>query len=1164
MRFSDIPTSILTIRVKRTDSYDTALEEQPVFSIVPCPSRPGEFEVGLKGSMAIFKPVRDVDGRRLNAELQGGRAVNIAQLANPVADGSIEVQIALFTGECVLMGDVDVGIDEYTERRYAKLFKSDISRERPFNALTEKCCYTHGDKPYFFFLAGPAVERILRTAVDEAGDSYGEHDDREDRAPDEGSDPDGDSADSAPELPGNRHAATHKNSICIVGKGFRFIATETVRPDGDSIFIVSGLTKASNQPDRAIHLARGRLTFSDWTKTGGIRILAKEQMRELGQDVGSYLKKWDEFVNIEGELLLQHAREFGAVRYDGMISHRDGKVSVRIEDASESALKALSRKLVESVEVIDDIPEYLTNPELTFEQFTGSIEKEEQDKALSKGKKGKKEQRQYYDVDGFDPETKELTLWTENLPTSGTLILSLVGQIAQIKRRLYARRSIREDRAANPQLRILLDERCKLESIRSPGRVKPLTAFVVGKVFPDNPPTEIQRSAIEIALNTPDIALIQGPPGTGKTTVIAAIIERLNELADKRGSGIKGSVLLTGFQHDTVETMIGRLSLNGLPVPKFGGRSGRGEDDYDAFRYKLDEWCASTAMALREKNPQLKEIEQEAGIKNLCLQYLEAPTHALALSLAQEVSKLGILILGEECARHASYLVKKLSQKEQLGDESEKLLIAVRQLRHRPESFADDGPEKAAFALDELTDVLEPHERDCLDRASLWREEDGPPPFLAELATLKKRLLTLLTAPPVFRVEKHDEEVVALAEEAMKRIRTAGSSTRDRRTAALFEFLTELESNPNGMINAVSDYAYAFAATCQQSVGGLMQKQKGIQRVESAEEFQKIEYEYVIVDEAARVTPPDLMIAMAQGKRVILVGDHRQLPHIVDNDVLSKLAGGAEEELLKRESGIERDEENWSRISLFEHMFINRLPALEKDDGIPRRVTLDTQYRMHPTLGDFVSRNFYQRFDKSEAFRSGRPASDFAHALPGTGGKPAIWLDVPGGMGMQRRSGTSLIRLAEAIAITSQLREWMESEEGHALSFGVISFYKDQSELIKRHLGKVPPDEQRRLRIGTVDSFQGMEFDVVFLSMVRSMPDGWEACSDNEELQARRLFGHLCLYNRLNVAMSRQKKLLVVAGDSGLLSTELAARHIPGLVNFYLLCRTEGRVLPCH
>ena len=43
------------------------------------------------------------------------------------------------------------------------------------------------------------------------------------------------------------------------------------------------------------------------------------------------------------------------------------------------------------------------------------------------------------------------------------------------------------------------------------------------------------------------------------------------------------------------------------------------------------------------------------------------------------------------------------------------------------------------------------------------------------------------------------------------------------------------------------------------------------------------------------------------------------------------------------------------------------------------------------------------------------------------------------------------------------------------------------------------------------------------------------------EKQARGLFGHLCLYNRLNVAMSRQKKLLVVVGDTGALQNKLAA-----------------------
>ncbi|MCA9209471.1 MAG: hypothetical protein KDA55_13995, partial [Planctomycetales bacterium] len=58
-------------------------------------------------------------------------------------------------------------------------------------------------------------------------------------------------------------------------------------------------------------------------------------------------------------------------------------------------------------------------------------------------------------------------------------------------------------------------------------------------------------------------------------------------------------------------------------------------------------------------------------------------------------------------------------------------------------------------------------------------------------------------------------------------------------------------------------------------------------------------------------------------------------------------------------------------------------------------------------------------------------------------------------------------------------------------------------------------------------------------------------------------FGHLCLYNRLNVSMSRQKRLLVVVGDSHLLQNDLAEEFIPGLVDFLNLCRREGRVLQC-
>ena len=142
----------------------------------------------------------------------------------------------------------------------------------------------------------------------------------------------------------------------------------------------------------------------------------------------------------------------------------------------------------------------------------------------------------------------------------------------------------------------------------------------------------------------------------------------------------------------------------------------------------------------------------------------------------------------------------------------------------------------------------------------------------------------------------------------------------------------------------------------------------------------------------------------------------------------------------------------------------------------------------------------------------------------------------------------------------------MISDAGKDLSFGVISFYKAQAdsirEQLKRELGGIADDE-KKLRVGTVDSFQGMEFDVVFLSMVRTMPQNWKPKSDDREKQARGLFGHLCLYNRLNVSMSRQKKLLVVAGDASLLQNSLAEEFVPGLVDFLELCREQGEVLPC-
>ena len=1125
MKFNEIPADIIAVRVKQTGGAGP-LKEQPVYSVVSSLTRPDTFEVRLKDSSIFVKPVVGADIRFLNNELARGQAM-LARFANAAKDGSIELQIAFFFDERE-MGDIEIGVDEYTEKSVEKINFQKPKGQVLYKYLKDACCFTRGDDMFFFILTGTAIDEALK--LESESESAG-----------------------AIEGAAPRPNPGRENSFVVTGTGIRFIATEAPLPDGKSIYISTGLTKRKSGRDRALRLAKGKLTFIDWTKAGQIQARTRAQMSNLTQDKGSYLKKWDEFGDIEGELLLARARKAGVLEYCDSEQIREGDLSLRVCQASDSAFTMLEKGEIEAVEFIGEIPKYLANPNLTFAEFAASIEREEEEKKLLGKKRIPNPQ---FDISRYDKALKTLTIYdkeskslgqeTENIPSSGKLILSLAGEIVQIKRRMSARKAILQGRSANPQLGLLIEEKGEILPGRPLPKVKALTAFVKEKIF-ENPPNPMQEKAVETALMTPDITLIQGPPGTGKTTVILAILERLNEMADKRGVNIKGQVLLTGFQHDAVENMK-RHNLNGLPIPKFGKRPGESEYDFTAFEEELKEWCNKTANDIKVKySGAVVNVEKENEVITACMQYQKAPTKALAANIARKIASLGSAILGPDLSLRAANLSKKLSIEETLNPEYNSRLDIIRCLRTMPESFADDGPDRASDVLAELEDSIEADEVELLGKARLWHDRNVPPPFLKDLAALKKKLLVYFTAPTVFREEKQNDEIIALAEEALRKIKEAGFSATDKKSSALAEFLAELEGNQDGMINAVTEYSFAFAVTCQQSVSKKVLVRKDIDPDNYA---QNLEYEYVIVDEAARVSPRDLMIPLAYGKRIILVGDHRQLPHLIDDEVARQMEAG--------ETG--EAEDIWLKKSMFEYLFSERLKALDQKDKKTRCVTLNIQYRMHPVLGDFISRNFYERFNPEEKFTSVRPENDFYHNLPDTDNKPAVWLDVPAVKGPHESRDHSWIRTVEVTAIVKQLKTWMNSKEGKNLSYGVISFYKPQAELIKKQLGDKAEDN-KKLRIGTVDSFQGMEFDVVFLSMVRTFRQNWKPKDERREKQAYALFGHLCLYNRLNVSMSRKKKLLVVAGDSGLLNNDLAKEFIPGLVDFYDLCREKGTVL---
>lgn len=1145
MKFSHLPGEKLSLRVRPTDRVafrDLLGKGNPtarVKGIEPTHAF-GEFGVALRDDYINVRAIESKDALRLNDALLHGRAL-LAQVSDLGDDDGATLSIAFFTGGVLDLDEVEIGVDEYVLRGARRIGR--VAGRQAYDWLAERFVYGDGDDYFFFYSAGPAIEGAI--AADDAEEARGAI------APEATEvDDSGESSRAGVHLSrAPRAEQSVINSLMVVGSDVRFVATDTPVGHGQSIYVATKLTERPAGLDRTVRLARGRLRFVDWTEAGQIQIRARAQLASLTQDESSYLRKWDEFGDVEGELLLGEARAFGTVRFASPVENRDGTVTVQIADAPDSAFEALRNGIVEAVDLVDTEPPYLLNPAMTFEEFSRQI---------AEGATGDPRSRRDRDrtsgtsisIRSFDNESLRVTLNTERLPPGGTLVLSLQGEITQIRRRHAARRAILTGQSANPQLGVLIEERGEITSLRSPQKVAPLTAYVQDKVF-RNAPTVMQKRAIAVALNTPDIALIQGPPGTGKTTVIAAILERLNEEATKAGRSLKGRVLLTGFQHDAVENMIDRISLNAIPVPKFGTRGGT-EDGATAFERNLEDWCKQIADELRERNPQFADIEHEAGIRDQYQQYLRAPSRRLALALTTRINDLGVSIVGEQLARTASQLLQRLQGEESTStsDPSSGPIAAVRRLRVRPESFADDGPERAEDALIDLDNYLTDHEHRILDNASLWTSSRGIPPFLDQLGEVKRALMRRLTAPPEFRVEKRNDEVVSLGGQVLDRLRAHGHGASDRKSAVLAQFLAELETNPWGMVDAVSEYSYAFAATVQQSVNREMQKRKGL----SADDTPDLEYDYVIVDEAARVSPRDLMIPMSQGKRIILVGDHRQLPHLIDESVARSMEAG--------EAG--PTESEWLKRSMFDYLFAERLKSLELADGIERRVTLDKQFRMHPSLGRFVSRNFYERFDAGERFDSGLPHSHFAHNLPGTENHPAMWIDVPGDRGPARRSGTSWTRQAEADRITEQLRTWIQSQEGQGLTYGVIAFYKAQAELIRRQLrqqlGDIVDDE-RRIRVGTVDSFQGMEFDVVFLSVVRTVPPNWKPRSDDSSVNARGLFGHLCLYNRLNVSMSRQKRLLVAVGDSALIHHTLAAEYIPGLVDFHRLA-SEAAIVP--
>ena len=263
-------------------------------------------------------------------------------------------------------------------------------------------------------------------------------------------------------------------------------------------------------------------------------------------------------------------------------------------------------------------------------------------------------------------------------------------------------------------------------------------------------------------------------------------------------------------------------------------------------------------------------------------------------------------------------------------------------------------------------------------------------------------------------------------------------------------------------------------------------------------------FDVVIIDEVSKCTPPEILIPALKGKKLVLIGDYRQLPPMLHENSLEEIA---------TEMGGEPEDIRFLEESLFKKQF-EAAP-----ESIKRRLTI--QYRMHPYIMGAIN----QFYDHSLRCGIIQPEKERAHNLAGNiiqEQHHLLWVKMPQEHSFEEQlDGTSRYNLKEIDAIDI-LCEQMEdvwslkvAEGQPKKEIGIITFYGAQLRRIEEMLSsrKFP---SLSIRTGTVDRFQGMERQIIIVSMVRNNPDGDIGFAKKPE--------------RVNVAFSRAQELLVVVG----------------------------------
>lgn len=326
----------------------------------------------------------------------------------------------------------------------------------------------------------------------------------------------------------------------------------------------------------------------------------------------------------------------------------------------------------------------------------------------------------------------------------------------------------------------------------------------------------------------------------------------------------------------------------------------------------------------------------------------------------------------------------------------------------------------------------------------------------------------------------------------------------------------------------------------------------------------KIRFDMVIQDESSKATPAELSLPLIYGEKNVIIGDHRQLPPMLSRESFIN----SFDYIIKREKNeVEKVKLNELRsyvLKNFKALEISHFERLFYQIDTNLKGVFNYQFRMHPAINDVI-KQFYKNegglecglispidlgVDDPDYINNGASRYHGITAGPINPDTHVLWID---SSSPEMLDGTSRVNYGEVEIIKKLLLQLSQSESFKQYTdswsniedkqIGLISFYGKQLRLLKEMTQELA-SAKLPVRVSTVDRFQGMERNIIIVSMVRShciqtekgqKPD-FTKYPDLGYLPQKDL-GFAQSPNRLNVALSRAKRLLIIVGDSKLFRT---------------------------